>query len=273
MTAVKAAAIIAAALAAAYTLSLGVVYIQARLQTLFGEPAYDIAYLIKIPVFFGLTYYANKYVNRVSSLDYLGDWRKIPRHLFAGFGIGAILSLATLYIAALHPDFNLPSLAALREGAAVSLASLSLFTLITGVWEELFFRGLIFVSLLVHFRNLHAAAIISSVVFFLPHIFFGNPLTTWIWLTGVGFFGMTVAYLYHISGSIWLVAGLHAAWNFIGEISESGAEHYGLIVVPDYTGHREILESAALGLVILTTIITAVFAAKQTPPGLSIKLR
>lgn len=103
---------------------------------------------------------------------------------------------------------------------------LSMYTIISVLYEELIFRGAL---LYIAIKKLGAAkaCILSSVCFGIYHWFtfgvLGNPFMMMIIFLMTAFVGLSWAFAYARTGSMYLPIGLHMGWNFIqAVVFESG---------------------------------------------------
>lgn len=98
----------------------------------------------------------------------------------------------------------------------LSLAMLYLIGFsIQGISEEVIFRGYLLNGLSTRFSP-KIAIVISSILFSVVHFANGNAsILSFINLTT---FGLVLGFLFYQYQNIWLVVGLHTAWNFISSI-------------------------------------------------------
>jgi len=149
----------------------------------------------------------------------------------------------------------------------------------SSVFEELLFRGVLFLSVEKWFGS-WVALVVSSLVFGLTHLV--NPQAT---IEGALFIaveaGVLLAAALMLTRRLWLCIGFHMAWNytqsaiFSGIVSGNEAEQ-GLIRStmkgPDWlTGGNFGVESSVLSLVLCTTtgivmLVMAVRRGKIVPP-------
>jgi hypothetical protein len=114
--------------------------------------------------------------------------------------------------------------------AAASVLWLALASsLVTGVFEELLFRGVLF-RLVEDSWGSYAALAVSSLFFGAAHLF--NPNATW--LSAVAIMveaGIFLGAAYMLTRRLWLPIGIHAGWNFteggVFGAAESGTAPHG----------------------------------------------
>ena len=120
---------------------------------------------------------------------------------------------------------------------AVWLPSLLGLGIATGIGEETLFRGVLY-RISEEGLGTWGALAISALFFGGAHL--NNPnATMWSALAIAIEAGILLALVYHLTRSLWMVIGLHAAWNFsegtIYGFAVSGFNVKG-IVVPSITG-------------------------------------
>ena len=120
--------------------------------------------------------------------------------------------------------------------------------LIQGAAEEILLRGYFMISLTATAKPL-TAAVTSSLLFSLLHV--GNAGTSFLSILNVFLFGLLLGFLVFRTGSLWLAAGLHGAWNFAEgclfglPVSGISPGHSILASVPDAT--RTLTNGGAFG--------------------------
>jgi len=118
-------------------------------------------------------------------------------------------------------------------GTATALPAALLMALLAAVGEEVVFRGVLF-RLLEGGLGTTAALILTAVLFGALHA--GNPGASYLSTLAVGLeAGVLLATAYAWSRSLWLVIGLHFAWNFteggLFGAAVSGTPTHGLLMV------------------------------------------
>ncbi len=123
-----------------------------------------------------------------------------------GVGLITILLCALLLMGYAHVSWNHPS-----QGAAGALILLLIAMLIAGMAEEVVFRGYFFQTLLRGIGPL-ATLFITSALFALAHM--QGPHVTLLAVTNIFLAGILFGMLYLRLGTLWLLIGLHAGWDF-----------------------------------------------------------
>ncbi|MES2121131.1 MAG: type II CAAX endopeptidase family protein [Pseudomonadota bacterium] len=131
--------------------------------------------------------------------------------------------------------------------------------IIPGFMEELFFRGILF-RWVEEFGGSWLALLLTSALFGAAHL--GNPNATWFAAFCIAIeAGLLLGAAYMLTRSLWLVMGLHAAWNFtqgeIFDVNVSGIDEHGLVTAqmsgpPLLSGNGFGLEASVIGLTVAT---------------------
>lgn len=122
--------------------------------------------------------------------------------------------------------------------------------LVAGVSEEVLFRGMLF-RLVEAWLGTWGATAVSAAFFGAAHL--ANPHATWWGAVAVAVeAGLSLALLYALTRSLWVVAGVHAAWNVVqgpvlGSVV-SGTSDGGQGLVHSVPAGPDILSGGAFGL-------------------------
>jgi membrane protease YdiL (CAAX protease family) len=150
---------------------------------------------------------------------------------WAAFGViigaglfGSVYAILTAMGAAHYAGFN----------GTAGLATAAAMSLMAGISEELVFRGVLF-RILEQSLGTMLALSISAALFGLIHGF--NPGATIVSTLAIMFeAGLLLAAAYAWSRSLWLVIGLHFAWNFteggVFSAAVSGGDAKGALAYP-----------------------------------------
>ncbi len=183
------------------------------------------------------------------------------KNFFKNILIGAILALIIISLALIIAKtiFDIPfKFVILKNNFEKPLLVLVFSTIGVSIWEEFFFRGLIYNTLLKNSFGFHFSALISSVLFSLTHIFsFDMSITSWIWYIGIVFIGYILVFVYSITTSIWTVVSLHFIWDFLSGLIDKQHNKIGLFEIQDYIEYSGILEKIIvfiLGLIVFIII-------------------
>lgn len=164
-------------------------------------------------------------VEKRSFADYALPWRSAFQSkfwwgvLWGGIGITSLLALIRLghgfSFGALSVEAGWPLLIAALLWAAGSL--------LTGLFEEFFFRGYALFTLTTGI-GFWPSAVLLSVVFGAFHL--ANPGEDWPGVAAVMLIGLFFCFTLRRTGTLWLAIGFHAMWdyaeNFIFAVPDSG---------------------------------------------------
>jgi uncharacterized protein len=132
----------------------------------------------------------------------LSSWLK-------GAAIGAAYLIVSVGILALFGGYRIHAVAFSGQALAAGF----LLHLTVGFFEELLFRGILFRFLEEGFGT-WAALLISALFFGASHL--GNPGgTLWGAVAIAVEAGLSIGALYIVTRNLWVVMGMHTAWNFV----------------------------------------------------------
>jgi membrane protease YdiL (CAAX protease family) len=238
-----------------------------------AEPAKAAQHIVSLAiagfaVYLGFAHFIEQ--RAVSELSLPGMGKQFGAGLLIGAGLYTACELILMGLGIYRID-GLNPLSYMLPAIAMALSS--------SVFEELLFRGVLFLSVEKWFGS-WVALVVSSLVFGLTHLV--NPQAT---IEGALFIaveaGVLLAAALMLTRRLWLCIGFHMAWNytqsaiFSGIVSGNEAEQ-GLIRStmkgPDWlTGGNFGVESSVLSLVLCTTtgivmLVMAVRRGKIVPP-------
>jgi membrane protease YdiL (CAAX protease family) len=238
-----------------------------------AEPAKAAQHIVSLAiagfaVYLGFAHFIEQ--RAVSELSLPGMGKQFGAGLLIGAGLYTACELILMGLGIYRIDGVNP-LSYMLPAIAMALSS--------SVFEELLFRGVLFLSVEKWFGS-WVALVVSSLVFGLTHLV--NPQAT---IEGALFIaveaGVLLAAALMLTRQLWLCIGFHMAWNytqsaiFSGIVSGNEAEQ-GLIRStmkgPDWlTGGNFGVESSVLSLVLCTTtgivmLVMAVRRGKIVPP-------
>jgi len=173
-----------------------------------------------------------------------------------GLLAGAVLMSAIVGVAALLDIYNIVG----SGGTSDLLRLLIAASILPGILEEIFFRGILF-RWIEEWAGSWAALIVTAALFGIAHIF--NPNATWFSSFAIAVeAGLLLGGAYMLTRSLWMPIGLHMAWNFfqgfIYDVPVSGLDEQGMVQAK-LTG-PELLSGGAFGLeasVIALVVATA----------------
>jgi uncharacterized protein len=159
--------------------------------------------------------------------------RQLPAYSILGFIAGFLLLSTMSLLLWLMGSYHILSI----NHDAVWLPSLLGIGIATGIGEETIFRGVLY-RISEEGLGTWGALIISALFFGGAHL--NNPnATTWSAVAIAIEAGILLALVFHLTRSLWVVIGLHAAWNFSeGPIYGFAVSGFNVksIIVPSITG-------------------------------------
>lgn len=241
-------------------LFIGVVGIGNYFQSI-GQKIIGNLFMILFPI---LTYLSvktfNKKINNLNSSSYGFHFKNFGKNILLGIGLAILIVAFGLVISNLF--FGIPiRFATLKDGFEKPLLGLITSLLIIGVWEEFYFRGLVFNILLKNNFGFHLSALISAILFSIIHwSSFDMSETSWLWYIGIVFIGYILVYLYTITNSIWSVVSFHFIWNFLATLLDDKENELGLVEIPNYVEYSKMLDNIiviTLGILLIFIIFIA----------------
>ena len=167
------------------------------------------------------------------------SWHNAPAHVGRGLLVGVgffVVVTAIFYVSGMY------HVSGLNPDLVQLLVCFSAF-LLTGVCEEVIFRGIIF-RMIAERWNAAVALAVSALLFGAAHL--TNPdATLWSALAIAIEAGLLLGAAYMASGSLWFPIGIHWAWNFM-EGNVFGFDVSGM--APDFS----LLDSDVTGPAILS---------------------
>ncbi len=196
----------------------------------------------------------NKKVNQLNPGSYGFHFNNFVINILIGFSLAIIITVITLIAAKLL--FGIPvEFLAIKPGFEKPLFLLIISTIGIGLWEEFYFRGLIYNTLLKNTFGFHISAFISAILFSIIHwSSFDMSETSLLWYLGIVFIGYILAFIYTISDSIWSVVSFHFIWNSLARFLDNQENEIGLFEIPNYSEYSktmDIIMVIVLGLVLL----------------------
>lgn len=220
-----------------------------------GQKSIGNIFMILFPF---VTYFAvklyNRKINGLYSKHYGFGFKGFIANFFLGIGLALAVSSLVLLIAKVFIGIDF-EFSGLKSDFQEPLMSLLTTLLIVGVWEEFYFRGLVFNTFLKSNFSFHLSAIISSLLFSVIHwSSFDMAETSIFWYLGVVFIGYILIYIYVYTNSIWSVVSFHFIWNFIATLMDGTENEIGLFEVSNYLEHSKSMDNIAvicLGILLL----------------------
>jgi len=206
----------------------------------------------------------NKKINRLNTDNYGFNFNHFGKNILLGIVLAVFIVTSFLIIA--NVFFEIPiEFIRLKDGFAKPLFVLIMSVAIIGIWEEVYFRGLIYNTLLINNFGFHLSAFVSSILFSVIHwSSFDMSETSWLWYIGIVFTGYILAFIYTITKSIWSVASFHFIWNFMARLLDNQENEIGLYEIPNYAEHSKTLDNIMVMILGLVLMVILFLTSKKT---------
>lgn len=215
--------------------------------------------IFPIATYFVVTLF-NRKINKLNDNQCGFGFKHFISNFFLGIGLALVTLLVILLITKAFIDIDI-ELSGLKNDFQTPLVSLLTTLFIVGVWEEFYFRGLVFNTLLKGNFGFHLSALISSILFSVIHwSSFDMAETSWFWYLGIVFMGYILVYIYVLTDSIWSVVSFHFFWNFIATLLDGNENEIGLIKVSNYLEYSKSIDNVTvicLGIFLLVILVLA----------------
>jgi membrane protease YdiL (CAAX protease family) len=209
-------------------------------------------FLFPMSVYFAVRIF-NKKVNRLNSETYGFGFRNFVGNTLQGIGLAIAIMAVVVLIAKMVFGIQVEFMG-LKNDFQSPLLSLLATLVIVGIWEEFYFRGLLFNTFLKNDFGFHLSALFSSLLFSVIHwSSFDMTKTSWLWYLGIVFIGYIFVYIYTYTNSIWSVVFFHVAWNFIAELMDNNENKIGLFQISNYSEYSKTVDNitvVCLGLIL-----------------------
>ncbi|PIE99590.1 MAG: hypothetical protein CR961_00235 [Polaribacter sp.] len=208
-----------------------------------------------IATYFGVKFFNNK-VNNLNPENYGFEFKKIIKNSFLGISLALFTITTAIILINIFLDVEI-NFSGLKDNFHKPLLSLVLTLIIVGVWEEFYFRGLVFNHLLKNNFNFHSSALISSILFSVVHwSSFDMTETSWLWYIGIVVIGYILVYIYTYTKSIWSVVSFHFLWNFMATLLDDKENKIGLIEIVNYKQNAIMIDN--IMVICLSSILLAI---------------
>jgi len=202
---------------------------------------------------YGYVYLLNKKINGLALSDYGFTFRKFFKNTVVGFfwatAIIALSTLGVIFLLGCTIEF-----APLKENFAKPLVSLVSILVIVGIWEEFFFRGFVFNTLVKAKFGFHWSALISALLFSVIHwSSFDMDETSWLWYVGIIFLGYLLVVMYTLTKSIWSAVSFHFFWNLYSSLMDGNENEIGVFSISNYAVYSKNIDDITvitIGLVL-----------------------
>jgi len=198
----------------------------------------------------------NKRINKLGLSDIGFDAKNIGKNCLIGAIIAILIHTMAVSFASIFYGVSV-NFISLKPDFGKSLLSTGATLIIVGVWEEFYFRGLVWITLFKNKYGFHAAALISAILFSIIHwSSFDMQTTSWAWYIGIVFLGYLLVYIYTITRSIWTAVSFHFIWNFISLLYDDKENKIGIFTIQEYIQYAKLYDN--LTVVVLGIILALV---------------
>ena len=154
--------------------------------------------------------------------------------------IGSVLGISTLF--GVSFAFN-----GLQKNATVPLIELIAANWVIGAWEEMYFRGIVFNTLLKGKSGFRTAIFISAVLFTILHAgTYDMSVTSPFWFIVVFLLSYILVYLYVITRSIWAPVGFHFSWDLLWGMMDDPENKVDMLHLNHYADNAVLLDSISM---------------------------
>jgi len=168
-----------------------------------------------------------------------------------GLLLGWFLILLAIFLFLVQTDFG--RAASFDSSKSLLLIPLAVYTLLIGVSEEFLCRGILYNVIFNKYGNVHAAVLISSVIFGIVHLtnLIGGASVgeTLLQVLYASAFGVLIAAVYARCKNIWAVVLLHALFDFCG--------YAAVILAPAAAAEMDLVLADTIG-VVMTVVVSVV---------------
>ena len=185
----------------------------------------------------------NKKINGLTFKNYGFKFQNFATSSLLGIGLAIAIMTITLLIANIFYGIKIEFYGLANDFEQPLLKTLSTL-LVVSLWEEFYFRGLVFNTFLKNGFSFHFSALLSSVLFSIMHWFsFDMTETSWFWYIGIVFIGYILVYIYTYTNSIWSVVFFHLSWNFISGLMNNSKNEVGFFEITNYAEYSKIIDN------------------------------
>lgn len=239
------------------------------------KPAIVINLIFPVLVFLGAVGFNQKY-NHLSATETGFGFEHLFRNLILGVLTTVLIIGIVLFIAYLL-GAGAPIFTALRNGSGLILLGSFASCSAIGAWEEIYFRGIVFNTILVGKYRFHFAVLITAILFTILHAgSYDMSQTTPLWFIVVILLSYLLTYLYAITRSIWTPIAFHTLWDFLWDLLDDAENTVGLVVVNKYRENAILLDNISIVALAVGIAITALLYRYKTksilPAGKAYKL-
>lgn len=209
----------------------------------------------------------NQKLNQLKSDDYGFGLSGALKNFSVGVLICCCIVFMILFIAFFFGDRI--DFIGLEEGYGISLVELILANLVVGAWEEIYFRGFVFNTLIKNNFSFQTSVLITTGFFTITHYgSYDMAQTTQFWFVGVFFISMILAYLYVLTKSIWVPIGFHFFWDLLFDTLNPEENTFGGIKMENYLRDSILIDNISLAVLGVTLAVLIILIRRKSNAAL-----
>ena len=214
-------------------------------------------------VYFAVIFF-NKNINKLSASHIGFYFDGFIKSSLLGIGLAIGIMGAVIIVASIFFGIQFEFIS-LKVDFGMSLIDLLSTFLVVGLWEEFYFRGLMFNTLLKNKFGFHLSAILSAFLFSVIHFeSFDMSTTSWLWYVGIVLIGYLLAYLYSYTKSTWSVVSFHLFWNMLATLIDANKNAIGLFQITNFTEHSKTIDNLIVIVLAIIMILIVFYQKKKT---------
>lgn len=242
----------------------GANYFQKNINKSFGN---FIMTLFPVFTFFYALIFNKKY-NHLSGKTIGFYPSKLIKNIAIGITLVFVFNLIAFAIASSLFGVHLESIP-LKPNFGKPLLTLFMTCIMIGIWEEFYFRGLVFNTLLKNNFGFHLSAFISALLFSIVHwSSFDMAETSYFWYVGIVFMGYIFAIMYTYFNSIWAVVSFHFFWDVIAIFFSEPDNKIGFMAIKDYALVSKNIDNAEVLTLGIILALLLYFIVKKEPKSI-----
>lgn len=210
----------------------------------------------------------NKKVNGLSVSDYGFTANGLVKNFLLGVSITIGITSVILLSAYLLSDIRLEFIG-LSDDWLLPLIEFTMIHLVVGIWEEMYFRGLLVNTLLKKNISFIATGILTSLLFTLLHFFsFDLATITPFWMIAVFCLSQVLLYSYILTRSIWTPIGIHFSWDFIFTSFEADENDFGLLHIKNYEENTLLIDNITVVVAVIVLVMIHLLMRERLKEGI-----
>lgn len=222
--------------------------------------AFSLRFLI-IPLTPLYIWFLNEQINQVELKQVIGKTRTLFQSFIFGFSIGIAVVFLSELLLFFTSDFSFH----LNDSISIpKTIGIILTSLIVAYFEELIFRGFVFITLLKTTNKFLISVIVSSLLFSILHFQGFTGSSIFLYHCNIFLGGILLCFVFLLTKSIWAAIGFHFSFNSLNNIDLFYLNDKQ--EVTDKAMSEQILVYQTLLLLIIIIVIITLFHKYFTPP-------